>query len=80
MKLNKKDLQKTLRTLRLEIKIASKYGIPLIATSNSQSIYDFYDPKVRVSILTVLLETGVEKAVNAISNYPKSLIEAMKIK
>ncbi len=68
-------LLRALKMIRLEIEIARKYGIPIIASSGATRSAELLDPILMASISETLLKISREAALNSISDYPCSLLE-----
>ncbi len=74
IKSDRGTLIRALRAIRLELKIARKYGIPLISSSGASKKLELMDPLMMASLAETLLEIPVEAALNSISDYPHSLL------
>ncbi|HIE23475.1 MAG TPA: hypothetical protein EYP68_04520 [Candidatus Korarchaeota archaeon] len=75
LKSGRRKLLRALRMIRLEIRIARKYGIPLLVSSGATKPVEILDPIVMASIAETLLKIPKEAALNSISDYPCSILE-----
>jgi len=67
------EMIKTLRIMSENIKIALKYGVPIIVSSGAKSIYELREPRAMASIANLL---GISEfdALKCISDIPLNLI------
>jgi RNase P/RNase MRP subunit p30 len=71
----RRKLLRALRMIRLEIRIARKYGIPLLVSSGATRPTEILDPIIMASVAEILLKIPKEAALNSISDYPYSILE-----
>ncbi|HDD68728.1 MAG TPA: hypothetical protein ENG61_00005 [Candidatus Korarchaeota archaeon] len=72
---DRRKLLRALKMIRLEVKIARKYGIPVIVSSGATKTIELLDPIVMASLAETLLGIPREAALNSISDYPYSIIK-----
>ncbi len=75
LKSGSRKLLRAIRMIRLEIKIARKYGIPLLVSSGATRPVEILDPIVMASVAETLLKIPREAALNSISDFPCSILE-----
>ena len=62
-----------LTDFRHNLKLARKYGAPVILSSNAQSIYDLRAPREMIALATIFGMT-VDEAIEALSTVPEAII------
>ena len=68
-------LAKILRVIKLELQIARRYGVPIIASSGAAFRGGMMDPIVISSVLECLFDLPREASLNAISDFSLSLVQ-----
>jgi len=64
---------RALAELRHNLKLARKYGTPVLLTSNAQSIYDLRAPREMIALASIFGMT-TEEAIAALSTVPEEII------
>ncbi len=64
---------RALAELRHNLKLARKYGAPVLLTSNAQSIYDLRAPREMIALASIFGMT-TEEAITALSTVPEGII------
>ena len=65
---------RSLTEFRHNLKLARKYGAPVVLTSNAQSIYDLRAPREMIALATIAGMT-VDEAITALSTVPDTIIK-----